>query len=108
MNIETQQTLVTLKAARELISDADRWTQGRCAKDIDGDRVDVRSSSAVCWCSIGAILKDSRFSYALAALAALSTTVGPSRNFAEYNDTHNHVEVLALWDKTIARLEGEL
>jgi hypothetical protein len=47
--------LETLKAARQLISDPAKWTQGEFARDVDGNEVKAWSEDATCFCAYGAI-----------------------------------------------------
>jgi hypothetical protein len=96
----------TLKAARELISVPERWTQHDYARDRDGYYVAANDKAAVCWCSLGALLKASegggKYS---AAKNALSTAIKGS--VVEFNDTHKHPEILAAFDKAIELAEKE-
>jgi hypothetical protein len=103
----TPDPLSTLRAARELISVPERWTQGELARGKSGRAVSPRGKAAVCWCAEGAI---SRYAppYGDAwtpSIDALSSGLGEEA-FA-FNDTHTHAEVLALFDRTIARLSRE-
>jgi hypothetical protein len=56
-------TVETLKAARALISDRSKWTQGqgqplfRAARDAQGQHCNPDDPAAVCWCAHGAIEK---------------------------------------------------
>ena len=44
-----------LVAARDLLSDPRRWTQGAMARRTDGEPVDPTSGRAEQWCAVGAI-----------------------------------------------------
>ena len=95
-----------LVAARELISDPARWTQGVGARDTDGEGVNSLSEHAVCWCSIGATYKvtDARvndYQRANDVLDAVANDRG-YMDVIKFNDTRSHSEVLALWDGAIA------
>jgi hypothetical protein len=97
--------LEILKAARELISVPERWTQGGSARDRDGICVKSASAYAVCWCAAGAVYKtgcnDDASLRALRFLDAVSgSTIEP------FNDSHTHAEVLAAFDRAIAAAEG--
>lgn len=111
-------TLEILKAARELISAPERWTKGHFAKNGAGIATYCRSSSAVCWCASGAtawVVQDEDASSGVAddidADVELAKTLGGSNpgDVASFNDqpTTTHAEVLALFDRTIARLEAQ-
>lgn len=42
---------------KELLDTPDKWTQGTCARDTDGDATYSESPTAVCFCLLGAINK---------------------------------------------------
>ncbi len=95
-------TLEALKAARELISDPAKWTQGVLARDGEGAAVSPRSAEAVCWCAAGSLhkvlparTKPESFDAIYSSLEAIS----PNPVF--YNDTHTHAEVMAMVDRAI-------
>ena len=100
--------LETLKAARQLISDPAKWTQGVQARDEHGEQVPHSDRAAYCFCIMGAVNRVKPLWKKLDALLALSKIT--RRDFAasvpEFNDTHTHAEVLALFDAAIAELEG--
>ena len=108
-------TLEVLKAARELISVRERWTQGLSARNARGARVKPQTEEATCWCAIGAICRT-------AEPGTLHRPVGPDSpvwpaidelskglrfGLAYFNDHNPHSRVLARFDRTIARLEKE-
>ena len=97
--------LETLKAARQLISDPAKWTQGWFARNALGELVDVDSSSAVCFCSIGALCRVESAAYS-EAKRTLERNISDGLSLGWFNDTHTHAEVLALFDAAIAELEG--
>ncbi len=102
-------TLEILKAARELISAPERWTQETSARTPDGRRCGALNANAVCWCSTGATLMfdpDNLGHFADSALGWQLMSDGYNDGVERFNDTHTHAEVLALFDKTIARLES--
>lgn len=98
--------LSVLKQARKLIEKPGQWTQNALARDVNGKDVDPLSSDAVRYCSLGAIDNIDLGEAGNGAHRALSITAGVGDIFAVYNDSHNHAEVLAVWDKTIMLLEG--
>jgi hypothetical protein len=97
--------LETLKAARQLITDPAKWTQGWFARNAAGENVNALSQSAVCFCALGALDK---FNAVPATIDAITRQL-PSDlvTISKFNDTHTHAEVLALFDAAIAELEGE-
>lgn len=103
-------TVEILKAAKELISDPKRWTQGLFARNIEGLVSPVTSKDAVCWCAAGSLWRVDGPSPTIqsqreAAYELLSNAMGGS--VPDYNDTHTHIEVLAKFDEAIALAEEE-
>jgi hypothetical protein len=100
--------LETLKAARQLISTPDSWTQEVFARDKDGLRVDAQSEEAVCFCSFGAIERFTGCKNLSEVEQHLDNVCEKyfRTNVISFNDTHTHAEVLALFDAAIAELEG--
>lgn len=101
------ETAEILRKARALIKDPKNWTQKACARDKYGYEVDVDSREAYCFCTIGAIAKVSGRSTDGDARNALRDIIGGRRSIANFNDEHTHAEVLALFDRAIARAESE-
>lgn len=98
-----------LVEARELISDEENWNQEFFALDEVGDVVEPHSDAAKCFCARGAVMsvvgadyKDSEEFYA--ALDALNNHTG-HHSIIVYNDSHDHLEVLQVFNKAIADLE---
>lgn len=90
-----------LKAARELIAKPERWTRGCGARDASGEDVEARSDAAICWCAIGAIVRVSDDNPVPAEM--LLRRVLPDGGFiSSFNDSHDHAEVVALFDRAIA------
>jgi hypothetical protein len=107
-------TLEVLKAARALISDPARWCQDDYA--IDDRQVSTlpSDSDAGAWCAVGAIRAAAQENNQIVlpaqrVLAKPVTTIElvSEEAIIEYNDSHTHAEVLALFDTAIARLERE-
>lgn len=90
-----------LVAARAIIADEENWTQGAYAKDKDGTSIGANYSSAVCFCSIGAIYKITISPFD--AMKVLRNHMEDS--IIKFNDEHTHKEVLAAWDEAIASLD---
>ena len=109
-------TLEILKAARELISVPERWTQRSYARAADESSRSYNDGEACKWCVMGAIGKVSRYadheytsdtvSAALSAIDALRKLGGCSFSVAEFNDATSttHADVLCMFDRAIARL----
>lgn len=107
-----QQVIEALRAAREKISSPERWTQGTWARGAN-DRVAKLGNPAVCWCIWGALVPtESTTMYGVAedAYEALRDDPAVGGCPIAYNDkaTTTHADVLALFDRTIARLESEV
>ena len=111
--------LETLKAARDLISDPARWTKVRLAKDANNKTVNVYDPNAFCFCAMGALLSVSKLEASHWVIAQASDALNSNLpaefiraynheycSFTDFNDTHTHAEVLALFDAAIAELEG--
>lgn len=106
-------TLEVLQAAREKIEDPDNWTQGEYAVDGGEMRCGPTSFRAYAYCSIGALCAVtgrgavramSHPSYAALERFAL---MPHGASLPDFNDSHTHAEVLAMFDKAIAVCERE-
>lgn len=105
-------TLETLKAARELISDPDRWTTKASARDAEGRHVHACDPDAVSWCALGAIVRsvgtrDDLHDNDYASNAAIRLSNALTRDdsrVATVNDEQGHAAILALFDKAIANV----
>jgi hypothetical protein len=96
-------TLEILKGARELLSDPARWTQGHAARTAAGRKTSYQDPDAVCYCPWGAL----RLVGGLGAdLVVLSLGFEGTSEFFAWNDApeRTHTEVLARFDKAVARL----
>ncbi len=102
-------TLEILTKGLELIRDPKHWTKNVLAKDSENRDVDPMAPSAVCWCSIGALVKaegngmqGEAYHEALCALEAAEGAAGFYREWVSvFNDTHTHTEVVKVWEKAI-------
>lgn len=101
--------LETLKAARDLISDPSCWTQGDFARNTDGQSVDPNNKEAMCFCAFGAIQRITENPLMSDADRLLESICNErfSLSVGDFNDTHTHAEVLALFDAAIAELEAQ-
>lgn len=100
-----------LKAARRVIEKPENWTQGRLAKDSNGYEVCEASSTAVCFCAVGALRKVKYSSFGSDSVA-FSEVFEYLRNFTPnsepisyFNDSNPHSKVLELFDKAISAAE---
>lgn len=92
-------------AAKAIITDPLKWTQGYYARDNEGEITEANMTEAVCFCSIGALHRVGGFNL-------FSATIDPAEDYlngatdtrwiVEYNDSHAHEEVMQVWDKAIA------
>lgn len=119
-----------LCGAKDLIKDPANWTQDCDARNADGICVSPLSSSAVCWCAVGALRKVSlapfvgnlepipahatkELSTATAVLAIAASSVRPGNgivninSIVNINDELGHAKVMEMYDRAIARLEGD-
>jgi hypothetical protein len=93
--------LEQLRAARDLISAPERWTQHAPARNVNGEPIPSYEAAAVCFCSVSAV---HRVGQAWKTLPILSRFSFP-QTVTSFNDTHTHAEVIALFDAAIAELE---
>jgi hypothetical protein len=95
-----------LEQARALLTDPDRWTQRSAARTATGMVCDTKSRQAVCWCAVGAIDRYAPtlgvWSAGLREMRALILARGEEQDLADFNDSHTHAEVLALFAQALA------
>ena len=98
----TMSELQALKAARERISTPDRWTKGAFARSRDGNEVHFTSSSASCWCAMGALGIEAPSCYAPSLSKSIPKDSG-AFTLAQYNDrpATTHEDIMALFDRAI-------
>jgi hypothetical protein len=105
MNERMAEALRTLRAARKLIADPQRWTQGTEARNAGGSPTDVYSENAVRWCASGAIFRAAPNGDAGAdALRQASEVAWRTYDLAlpDVNDQFGHEAVLRVLDRAIA------
>jgi len=93
-----------LSSAKALISNPDRWTKGAFARDKHGQPTGSSSDRAVCWCARGAVRnfdEDSRVYLNGKAYAERLLDAAAGCEMADFNDTHDHANVMAVFDKAI-------
>lgn len=112
-NGDVMKDIEILTKARELISDPDSWTQGAFARNRDGLSTEIGSDYAVCWCANGALArvtqgKDVWFQGRWVHIRHLLEHGIDCKGIVCFNDSHEHEEVLEMFDKAIelSRLEG--
>ncbi|MDP9590618.1 UNVERIFIED_ORG: hypothetical protein J2W19_003182 [Shinella zoogloeoides] len=98
----TRSPLETLQNARELISDQKRWTQKAFARDASGNVVDSDDKAAVCFCAAGAITKAANNLH-VAVRARHAFREVARQSVLDFNDSHTHAEVLAVFDLAIEK-----
>ncbi len=103
------QIVAVLEAAKAKIATPAQWTQNDYAKDAEGNGVGSASASAVCFCSIGAMMAvTDGAACCWVAVKVLTDVVGG--NIVYFNDAkeRTHAEVIAAWDKAIAIAKARL
>lgn len=106
-------TVQILKDARALIADEKSWTRGAYAFDERGKKQVCPNQHSVCFCSVGALARAARVSPGDIERSEVVGAILSVGNFeevghlVEFNDSHSHAEVLALFDRAIARAESE-
>lgn len=58
MSLNPAERAICAKIAAEITEHPERWTQGRWARDAEGDARFYTSAEAVCWCSLGFIYRE--------------------------------------------------
>lgn len=94
-----------LRRMRERLATPERWTQGDFARDALGKGIEERHPAAVCWCLYGARNVETQDHTTRMNVADLIQATAQQLP-GEFNDTHEHAEVLALLDKAIATAEA--
>lgn len=101
-----------LRAARERITPEEAWTQGRLSDVVKfGYAAPEEFEGSTCFCAMGALMyeaPDERSFHEAADLFGMATRdeVTDARKFADFNDSHTHAEVLAVFDKAIELAEA--
>ena len=101
----------TLIAARALIAEPGRWTQGATARRAaDNTSTGASSPDSARWCMRGAIQAANRGTWINenAAVERLCDVLGDPESLADWNDApeRRHEDVLAAFDKAIAALDA--
>ena len=95
-----------LVAAKAVITDEDRWTQGFLARDRLKNKVAPESPCAIQWCAVGALLHASRnveFIYppARRLLESAAREVSDHFSIVDLNDEGSHEDVMRAYDVAI-------
>lgn len=106
----TKSTLDMLIEGKALISRRSRWTRHLFARSIIGWPVSEFSWWAHRFCAMGAIQRAAgNRTEAYPAWCAMSDAAGPGwRTVIGFNDSHNHPEVMAWFDRAIAAERAKL
>lgn len=101
-----------LRAARERISDPERWATGYFAFDAAGTPVEANAPAACRWCAVGAVLAETNQPYGYGGYQP--PVAVSARRFLDQagpvlsvNDEAGHQAVLELYDRAIALAEAE-
>ncbi len=100
-------TIELLTSARNLIADPEHWTQRAFARDGFGNSIGPTADSACSWCSLGALTKSfGNIWWPESHCEPLEQAIGQLHpdnlmSLADFNDSHTHQEVLAVFDKAI-------
>lgn len=94
-----------LRAARQRIASPDQWCQGTYAQNASGDKVQSRDTRACRWCAKGALFAAGAQEHDLYGPCLDILEPEMEDNIADFNDHHTHPEVLAAFDRAIAKLE---
>jgi len=90
--------------AKSLIETPETWTQGTYAKDANGQSVTSFSTEATQFCAMGAIRRATSCDAATfqrdKCYMAIRNAAG--MDLTDYNDTNDHMAVMAIFDKAIA------
>lgn len=100
--------IALLRRAQGLIDEPNRWTAGVMARDEFGEVVSPRCVEARCFCIIGAleaVASTCRLSLESELMADLPDGFGFVTCFNDDGRT-THADVVALFDRTVARLES--
>jgi hypothetical protein len=104
-----------LEAARAKIAEPEHWCQHAFATTKDDMPCGTLEPDAVKWCATGTFMSldiadTAERTYLLDKVLDTLRSSIPGRNYynkiEQFNDSHTHAEVLDLFDKAIASLEG--
>jgi hypothetical protein len=103
-----------LRAAKERISDPERWTTGSYARDAAGLRTDANSQRACSWCGVGAVLVELDLALGMDAhchpvgRVAVGLLEQAAENAVPFvNDQLGHAAILSTYDAALELAEAE-
>lgn len=108
-------TLEILEKARELIATPEKWTQGALGRYEDGKIIGSARSVLLastqgnvrCLCMLGACLVAEGNPIGVALGSRELEDALEIDAMDEFNDSHSHAEVLALFDNAIEKLKSQ-
>jgi len=96
---------------RALLADPAHWTKRAFARNQHGEPVSTFNPDAVCYCLVGALSKvlkehqmftdDTVYLVERLLRSTVAEISGGTQSVSQFNDSHEHAEVLAALDKTI-------
>lgn len=106
----SKSTVQILKDARELLSDPTHWTKFAFARDSAGFKTKIYDSDAVCWCVMGAIMKESGdYNNTNKALSLLEEVISDNVAIGVGNDNEDttHSDVMETFSIAIEKAEEQ-
>lgn len=96
-----------LRAARELISTPEKWTQHDWARDRSGKATIYSSPDAACWCAMGAIRQVTGGYPGFSLAEDILEQATRSNDIGAWNDRQGrtHKTILRAFDRAIALAE---
>lgn len=99
--------LEILKEARAIIATPGKWTKGEFARDKEGNKVGICSPDASQFCAVGAINRIGRAAGDVTFARAAFLEAEPAGVWFNDHPNTTHADVLAAFDRAIAKLEAE-
>lgn len=97
-----------LKAAKAVIENPDKWTQGAFARDTQGNRLPGGyGDEATCFCSLGAVEKATQLDWYDTPDIVVYLEEAIDDQVAHFNDSASHADVMQMFDKAITLAESE-
>lgn len=95
-----------LRRARAVIATPATWTQGALARDRNGAVADVHGQRAESFCAIGALCREGVRPCDVERDLLQQALPDGADDLEQFNDVHEHADVLALYDCAIALAEA--
>lgn len=100
-----QEAIDVLKAVRTLLTNSNHWTQNALARDANDVSCWPYAEGAVCWCLMGAIVKqnptDETHKAITERLAITAPRVPNNNMFGDINDRITHRQLLNWLDRAV-------